>query len=458
MKKNKSSILKGAWALAGLIVFSSAAFSLGLNVTTWRDATATGYAVFDKDGATKLPAGCLVQVILGNQAPPNASGNFVAAGGISIADNNPTQYNASGFPAKVGGDNTGVTAADVAGEFDYNFNGNVDPAPGPVYVRVWNTSSPAKGAYYATQAGYMTGPGTPPTDLLVSLTTNYCADTPYQPWVYEVDETGASAYADDTTGATITRTGNLAIYAKQKTGTNGIREITAFNWKVGTSSDISSAVSFSGAGPISLGTKAVSVLECDVNHIKIDTANIASGTTLYFWANYRNAFTAGDNYSNARSYTVSGVTTPVGGGSGSAAFSLQPGINTISMPCDTTKAMNVNFGSGTAVNIPAPAAGSYITIGQLVKAINQAIGGSVPAVTVVGYYDATHQQHVGLAPVGYDGSGNVTSGTPYGTDYTLTPSAAYTAAKAAALPVARGGAIQITVPYVTAGATLTLSQ
>jgi hypothetical protein len=151
--------------------------------------------------------------------------------------------------------------------------------------------------------------------------------------------------------------------------------------------------------------------------------------------------------------------TLTGAGGGSATFILKAGINTISVPCDTTKKITVAIGgvAGTLdINPPTTPAGSKITVGQLVKAINQQSGVN-NFVTVVGFYDAVKQQHVGLSNIQYAAGGAIdtTKGTANGIDYSVTPAAPYSVAGVTGLPVSQGQALQITVSSNTS---LTISQ
>ncbi|MCU0641922.1 MAG: hypothetical protein MUC35_07595 [Candidatus Margulisbacteria bacterium] len=157
---------------------TGAVLAAGLNLTTYSgaaDQLGNTYKASDRNGAA-LPKDCLIQIVKGSAgAPDPAKGGFISSGTLY------TNY--PGSPALVGHQNTGVTAVDnIAGEFDYNCNGEIDPGGAEAfYVRVWSTAAPAQGAYYNTKGGSLKGAGQSPTDMLWDLKTVYKADEPMKP-------------------------------------------------------------------------------------------------------------------------------------------------------------------------------------------------------------------------------------------------------------------------------------
>lgn len=163
-------ILGFVCAGVGVLLLSSIVLSAGLNVTTWTDANGDAYKVFDKDGSALGP-GKYVQIVVGGVTPPDP------AGGTTLLHSGSEYFNGT-----VGSQNTGVNGVNgKSGEFDFNFNGLIDPTAGPAFVRVWNATSPQAGAYYNNQAVTMKGPGNPPADLAVNLKTSYKAAKPLPP-------------------------------------------------------------------------------------------------------------------------------------------------------------------------------------------------------------------------------------------------------------------------------------
>lgn len=160
-------------------------FSLGLNLSTWQDAGGNAYKVFDKSGTTALPSGSYIQLVV-------KTASSLPLENLNLTQPDPqkpgflhseTEYNPNTY--KVGSQNTGVTAvAGVAGEFDYNFDSSLDGSGAKdVFVRIWNAAAPATDAFYNDTKVRTNGPGTPPKDLLVNLSTTYKAAKPALPTV-----------------------------------------------------------------------------------------------------------------------------------------------------------------------------------------------------------------------------------------------------------------------------------
>ena len=327
---------KRGWIALLLVaaVFPGAAFSAGLNVTTWTGNADQGgnvFKVFQINGTTPLTVGSFINIVKGSHAAPNPNNqNLLGAG---------TSY----YIGTVGAQNTGVSAVNnQPGEFDYNFNALIDPQPGQAFVEVWSTSSPAQGAYYNWQTVSLKGPGQSPADLLVSLSTSYKADVPYKPIITKIDETSSTAYPSGTKNA------SLIVYSAQPNATDGIREITGYSWKI---------------SPAPIGNPNTSAA-----NLTLTSDQVLSGETYTFTATHKNWF--GEASSDTVSYKIG--SGGAGQGGATFAYSLKKSaagklvVNNISPPKQIkadalVSAINSAKGSPTVIAIYkwVPAGSTY---------------------------------------------------------------------------------------------------
>lgn len=295
----------------GMVIFlffviSSVVFATGVNVYF-----NSGQTVKDHTNSTPLSSSSYVQWMTGNSSAPNPNNpGFVGSGTMFISFNV--------------GEGTGV-----AGTFSMN---NSDKT-GATYLRIWEGGEPATGKYYTNVSANATDATNPmPADIgLNNIYCNYKADVPYTPNITKIEEIASTPYSNGTAG---TKTSSLTIYSAQPTPTDGIREITGYQWVV---------------------APAISGINLTAQTLTIPADKISTGETYSFSATHKNNF--GATTSALVSYKVGsgGVGTP--GSVIKYTYSLKkydPAklvVNDISSPVNTTAAALAN-----AINVQAGSA------------------------------------------------------------------------------------------------------
>jgi hypothetical protein len=293
--------------------------------------------------------------------------------GLMLVADDQTQFNtkvpgANDTPSIAAGNYYAYKIAQSSKYFFWRYN-SASAQGDPVYLRLW-AGSKGEGGYYTVSSipnGWAASSG----DFTLSVGANgwYRAAPPYTPEILRFEEVS-------TTPVSGTATRSLKVVSTVGTGNDSNREINSVSWRWGTDPGNLQAIA---------GTDYTLTVQQD---------QLLSNTTYYFEVTNTNWFSSSS--STVRSYTI-------GGGVAAEAaleygFTAEAtGINTFSIPFDTTKVIRDK--TGTPI--------TFSTIGDLIKAIN--VQGTNNPVKVFGWWDRDGQKHVGLTSITPKADGSVTA-------------------------------------------------
>jgi hypothetical protein len=307
----------------------------------------------------------------------------------------------------------------------YVFGGDpAFPLSATIYIRLWNGTALQDGAFYTGLLSGSNPTGSLGTPIPVASSYLYVKATPAQAVITQYSEVGTTLVIAP---FTVTKQVTFSSTSPQVSGKTV--EIGSSIWTLTQNGTALTPITVSGTN-----------LTLDTNSLP-SGLTMNSGDKIALTVKHVNLWGVAGTASTSFTYTVgAGGGTGGPGGGTSATFNLAAGINTISLPCAPTKTVTVQVGANSGVINATDSA--PLTIGQLIKTINAQAGSNV--VTVVGLFDATNQQHVGLANIQYTSAGDIdtTKGTAIGN---LTPTTKYTVSQIAGLTRAKGQALQLTV-------------
>ena len=234
-----------------------------------------------------------------------------------------------------------------------------------IYIRVWSSGPNVQGGYYAKASGSFSNGTTSTVMDTLNATTSYKADVPYTPNITKFEEI-ATTLADGT------KTSSLNVFSAQSSATDGLREITNYSWKMGTSPAVLSTVDGATGRTLVLNSSQLDI-----------------GQTYYFEVTHTNWF--GSKASSVDDYTVSGSST-------TRLIATYPltstglGINTLAIAFDASKGDIKGADDSVIV-----AEGETFTVAALITEVNRQAGSNV--VQTFGYYDNTTKKQVGLVVV-----------------------------------------------------------
>ncbi|MFA6170238.1 MAG: hypothetical protein WCW67_04650 [Candidatus Margulisiibacteriota bacterium] len=360
MKKGKQKFRAGVILLA-ITLTAGLAFAAdnGVTFTTWTDVANPGYSVTDKAG-TALAVGSLVQLVSGAVTAPDKNNlGFLATGNSLLTADNTT----------VGKDNEnlGITQA---GEFDYYYK----VPSGSYFVRVWNTATPAQGAFYNSQPIAVPAPPNPPAKLNVQLSTTYQADVPFVPLITQFDSTVTLKVQTNSTAGTV------KVYSVQPAPkpAEGVREITKQTWEYTEKNTPNTQTK-----PGDLASKTLDLPDGSLTPGKIYTFRVMHGNSF------------GDKWSDPYDYAYSGIQ----GGAQTYPLTFEvvtnsSGFNFFAMPMPP----NSSTGNWSATTVDGVGLGTIATAYDLIKIVNNVAGNNTGKmfISTFGKWDRTGQLDAGV--------------------------------------------------------------
>jgi hypothetical protein len=217
---------------------------------------------------------------------------------------------------------------------------------------------------------------------LTGLAVDYKAAAPYTPKIDTfVDST--TSYTD---GSTPPAT-NLTAHSVAGSGSDGLREVTAYYWKWWKPADPANPGNDEPAGNGTAGGDT----------LVLNSTQVTAGLTYAFKVYYGNQWSATPTPSNIQTHKAGGTATGSTGGGGIGGPVTYPltsaglGLNVVSIDFDTTKGP-ITDGPGTKT---VASQGDKFTIQMLINEINRQAGASI--VKTIGYYDNGLKKQVGLS-------------------------------------------------------------